>query len=75
MELFVDEHRWKSLDKSTQISLNQLIISLEDQIVPSLKAWNNSRAKILLGDTVHNESIFKVKLPIPEKKLEKRVGA
>jgi hypothetical protein len=40
MELYVDESRWKSLDRSTQISINQLIISCEDQIVPMLKAWN-----------------------------------
>jgi hypothetical protein len=40
MELYVDESRWKSLDRSTQISINQLIISCEDQIVPTLKAWN-----------------------------------
>ena len=40
MELYVDESRWKSLDRSTQISINQLIISCEDQIVPLLKAWN-----------------------------------
>jgi hypothetical protein len=63
MELYVDEHRWKSLDTQSQLILNQFIVSCEEQIVPILKVWNHSRSEVLHGLQPENENILKVKIP------------
>jgi len=63
MELYVDEHRWKSLDTQSQLILNQFIDSCEEHIVPILKGWNHSRSEVLRGLQPENENIFKVKIP------------
>lgn len=74
MELYVDEHRWKSLqdEKQTQTALNALISACEDQIVPTLIHWNKVRTKVIGGEYVQNETIYKVKLQKLDK-VEKRV--
>lgn len=42
-ELYVDESKWKSINKETQITLNTLMSCCEEALHPILLDWNYNR--------------------------------
>jgi hypothetical protein len=38
--MYVDEHRWKTVNEDTKGILNSFIQKVEELIVPTLEAWN-----------------------------------
>lgn len=46
IELFVDEERWRSSSKDTQMLLYSLITKGEEKLVDVVKEWNHHRTKI-----------------------------
>lgn len=65
MELYVDEQRWKQIaerepSKQTQVCLNTFITACEEQIVPCLLKWNETRTKVINGEKMANYNVYKI---------------
>jgi hypothetical protein len=64
LELFVDEHRWLTADRNTQIGLNTVMSICEENIIPYLRAWNYSRTLLAKSKNDITTSIYKINIPI-----------
>lgn len=72
MELYVDEHRWKSVNKETQVNLNTVIQCCEEQVSQILFNWNKHRSNVSSNEPLKDDSLYKITLSKTDLSIEKR---